>query len=60
MWIPSEVKEILFDPGTAELLAACKEENTTLAGALTAAWLKTAANLKEVKDKKKDEFNFTR
>ncbi|KAG0556437.1 hypothetical protein KC19_11G053900 [Ceratodon purpureus] len=45
--------------GTASLLAACKKEKTTLAAALSAAFLKTAANTKELKDKKKDEFSFT-
>lgn len=46
--------------GTAGLLAACKKENTTLAAVLSAAFLKTAANTKELKEKKKDEFAFTR
>lgn len=44
---------------TARLLEACKKEKTTLAAALGAAFLKTAANVKELKDKKKDEFSFT-
>lgn len=46
--------------GTADLLEKCKQENVTLAGALAAALLKTAANTKELKDKKKDDFSFTR
>ncbi|KAH8967046.1 hypothetical protein BDL97_03G057500 [Sphagnum fallax] len=45
--------------GTLDLLGACKQENTTLAGALAAAFLKAASNMKEIKDQKKDEFNFT-
>ncbi|XP_024360470.1 uncharacterized protein [Physcomitrium patens] len=45
--------------GTASLLAACKKENTTLAAALGTAFLKTAAGVKELKDRKKDEFSFT-
>lgn len=46
--------------GTAGLIAGCKKEKTTLAGALAAAFLKTAANTKELKEKKKDDFSFTR
>jgi hypothetical protein len=49
-----------METGTLDLLGACKQENTTLAGALAAAFLKAASNMKEIKEQKKDEFNFTR
>jgi hypothetical protein len=49
-----------METGTLDLLGACKQENTTLAGALAAAFLKAASNMNEIKDQKKDEFSFTR
>eukprot|EP00249_Psilotum_nudum_P014953 c25088_g2_i1 orf=208-1653(-) len=45
--------------GTASLFAACKQEGVNYAAALVAAILKTAADLKELKEKKQDEFSYT-
>jgi hypothetical protein len=53
------VSYTLGEAGTADLLAACKKEKTTLVAALAAAFLRTAANTKELKERKKDDFSFT-
>lgn len=45
--------------GTLELFDACKRENVSWAAALSAALLKTTAGIKELKEKKQDEFNMT-
>ncbi|MCO5567292.1 hypothetical protein L7F22_020982 [Adiantum nelumboides] len=45
--------------GTASMFDACKRENVSWAAALSAAFLKTSAALKELKEKKQDEFNMT-
>lgn len=41
-------------------MARCQQEKTTYGAALSAAFLKGVANLKELKDKKLDSFSFTR
>ncbi|KAI5059218.1 hypothetical protein GOP47_0026043 [Adiantum capillus-veneris] len=45
--------------GTVSFFEACKRENVSWAAALAAALLKTTAALKELKEKKQDEFNMT-
>eukprot|EP00249_Psilotum_nudum_P014955 c25088_g3_i2 orf=208-1653(-) len=45
--------------GTASLFTACKQEGVSYAEALAAAILQTAANVKELKEKKQDEFFYT-
>ncbi|CAM6102935.1 unnamed protein product [Calypogeia fissa] len=45
--------------GTAALFARSNEEKTTYGAALSAAFLKATANVKELKDKKLDKFGFT-
>ncbi|EFJ04195.1 hypothetical protein SELMODRAFT_432639 [Selaginella moellendorffii] len=47
----------LGKPGTEDFFAACKRESTTIAAALSAAFLKTAASV--TKEKKQDTFSFT-
>eukprot|EP01018_Ginkgo_biloba_P009226 Gb_29731 [translate_table: standard] len=45
--------------GTGALFSACKRENTSHAAALASAYLRTATNIKELKDKKFNQFCFT-
>lgn len=45
--------------GTGAFFAACKRENTSHVAALSSAYLQTAANIKEMKDKKLNQFCFT-
>ncbi|XP_057827028.2 uncharacterized protein LOC131038564 [Cryptomeria japonica] len=45
--------------GTNALYSACKKENTTLTAALASAYLQTASNIKELKEKKLNQFCFT-
>ncbi|CAM6128303.1 unnamed protein product [Calypogeia fissa] len=45
--------------GTAALMARSKQEKTTYGAALTAAFLKGVATVKELKDKNLDKFSFT-
>lgn len=54
------LKTALSVSGTAALLARCKQEKTTYGAALSAAFLKGVADVKELKDKKLDKFSFTR
>lgn len=56
----SEVVSVsLGKQGTSSLFAACEKENVSWAAALSAAFLKTAAAVKELKEKKQDEFTYT-
>lgn len=45
--------------GTSSLFAACEKQNVSWAAALSAAFLITSASVKELKDKKQDEFTYT-
>ncbi|KAH7306653.1 hypothetical protein KP509_22G023700 [Ceratopteris richardii] len=45
--------------GTETFFDSCKRENVTWTAALSAAFLKTTAELKELKEKKQDEFGIT-
>lgn len=53
------VSASLGKQGTSSLFAACEKENVSWAAALSAAFLKTTAAVKELKDKKQDEFTYT-
>lgn len=45
--------------GTGAFFAACERENTSHAAALSSAYLQKAANIKEMKDKKLNQFCFS-
>eukprot|EP00250_Pteridium_aquilinum_P020666 c24904_g1_i1 orf=679-2262(-) len=53
------VSASLGKQGTSSLFAACKKENVSWAAAMSAAFLKTVAAVKELKEKKQDEFTYT-
>lgn len=53
------VSASLGNQGTASFFAACEKEKVTYAVALSAAFLKTVAAMKELKEKKLDEFSYT-
>jgi hypothetical protein len=45
--------------GTGAFFSACERENTSHSAALASAYLQTAANIKEMKEKKLNQFCFT-
>jgi hypothetical protein len=50
---------LFFHTASASLFDACKKHGIIPAAALSAAFLKTVASLKELKEKKHEEFTYT-